>query len=74
MPKLNEESVKRLDEVVTKNYYMRLDERGLLTLELTDEKSMQECVALTVHCINEINSTYHTHSKRASTSEGSNNE
>jgi hypothetical protein len=56
MKNINEESVKKLDHVVAKNYYFRLDNEGRLTLELTDGKDLEECVALTVHCINQMNS------------------
>lgn len=57
---LNEQSIKQLDERVAKNYYFRINEEGLLTLELVDDKDMQECVALTVHCINEMKKEYDT--------------
>lgn len=54
--KLNEQSVKKLDEVVAKNYYFRIDEENRLTLELTDTKTIEECVSITADTINKIKS------------------
>lgn len=44
----------KIDEVSNKNYYLRLDDSNRLTLELTEDKSMEECVRLTMACINEM--------------------
>lgn len=47
-------SIKQLIQTV--EVEARLDEENRLTLELTDNKTLHECVALTVDCINKMNS------------------
>lgn len=41
--------------MINKNYYFRLDEMDRLTMELTEEKTLEECIKLTVECFNAIN-------------------
>ena len=45
-----------LEKTVNKNYYYRIDENNRLTLELTEDKTVEECIELTAECINYINS------------------
>ncbi|HRF69909.1 MAG TPA: hypothetical protein PKV66_00600 [Candidatus Pelethenecus sp.] len=45
-----------LQKTVNKNYYYRIDENNRLTLELTEDKTVNECIGLTAECINYINS------------------
>lgn len=45
-----------MEETITKNYYYRIDENNRLTLELTEDKTMEQCIHLTAECINYINS------------------
>ena len=59
--KLNEESVKQLDDinkVIKKNYYLWLDDEDRLTVTLVndEEKNLQECIGITIDTINKINS------------------
>lgn len=51
---LNKDSFKEISKVTDKNYYFRLDDKNRLTLEVTDQKDLQECVAITTHTIKQI--------------------
>lgn len=42
---------------IIKNYYLLLDDKGRLTLEIVTDKTMEECVKMTVNCINELASS-----------------
>ena len=59
--KLNEDSIKQLDDVnkiVRKNYYIWLDDNDRLTVTLVDDqdKTLQECIGITIDTINKLNS------------------
>lgn len=41
---------------MSKNYYYWINQDGRLTLELSDQKSLEECIGITLSCINQINS------------------
>lgn len=55
---LNEDSLKKVDDVIAKTYYFWINEDDRLTLEVVDikDKPLQECVGITLDTINKMNS------------------
>lgn len=57
-----------MNEEILNNYYLRKDEEGRLTLEIVADKTMEECVKLTMECINELLSVEPKYNSKASRS------